>query len=191
VRQNVWLIMLLAALAIFGVSGALLLSLKDLGRDLEHEQEWVRALLQVGLITAVGIVTSGVLERFKDSLQQRHDDSKLRFDVLTELSRAYMEVKLVRRKVQAAGGAFTATETDLLNETQVLVELHMHNSVHLFKQKSGLEDKLKTMEDYLNKVANDANSKEQREFCSTEGFTVFAHAFHDTSALIKGEIAGR
>jgi hypothetical protein len=62
-----------------------------------------RDAFQVGLIAVLGIVTSGVLEFFKDSLQRRRDLSRLQFDVLTELSRAYMDVKLERRKIQATG----------------------------------------------------------------------------------------
>jgi len=188
-RQNVWLIFLLAAVVVFGVGGALVLSLNAPGGGIEYRQEWVRALLQAGLIAALGVVTSAVLERFKDALQQRRDDSKLRFDVLTDLSRHYMEVKLVRRKLQAAD-AFTATETDQLNQIQVLVELHMRNSVRLFRQASVLEAHLKTMEHYLNKVANEPSSEERREFLS-KGFKVFADAFENAAMLIRAEIAGR
>lgn len=185
-----WLILLLAAVAVLGVGGALALSLKVLGGRLQYEQEWVRALLDAGLIAVLGIVTSTVLERFKDTLQQRRDDSRLRFDVLTDLSRAYMDVKLVRRRVQGAG-SFTTTETDQLNETQVLVELHIHNSLGLFKPNSGLKAHLRTMEDYLNKVANQANSKERSEFGSKEGFKVFADAYDGAAALMRSEISGR
>jgi len=146
-------------------------------------------LLQVGLIGVLGIVTSGVLERFKNTLQQRRDDSKLRFDVLTELSRAYMDVKLVRRKIQASK-AFTAAEADLLNQNQVLFELHMHNSVHLFRQSPELAGRLKTMEHYLNRVANEPDSAERRDFDSF-GFKGFSRAYGDAAMLMRQDIAGR
>jgi hypothetical protein len=186
-RQYVWLILLLVAVAAFGVGGALALSLKG-GGGFKYEQEWVHALLQAGLIAVLGIVTSGVLERFKDTLQQRRDDSKLRFEVLRELGRAYMDVKLVRRKLQAANG-FTATETDLLNQIQVTVELHKQNSVRLFGHGSELEGHLKDMEHYLNEVANEADSPQRLGFCS-HGFKDFSNAYKSAATLIRNEIAG-
>ncbi len=186
-RQNVWLILLLAG--VLGVGGALALSLKAPGG---YEKEWVQALLQTGLIAVLGAVTSLVLARFNDALQQRRDDGKLRFDVLTDLTEGYMKVKLVRRKLQArklqAGNSFTATETDQLNEVQVRIETHKHNSVRLFRETSALEGHLKTMEHYLNEVANNPSSKEGRGFISKEGFRVFSQAFRDAADLIRAEI---
>jgi prepilin signal peptidase PulO-like enzyme (type II secretory pathway) len=187
-RKYIWLILLLTIVAAFGIGGALALSLKG-GDGFKYEQEWVHALLQAGLIAVLGIVTSGVLERFKDTLQQRRDDSKLRFDVLTELSRAYMDIKLVRRKMQTANG-FLATETDLLNQIQVVVELHKRNSVRLFRQGSELEGHLRDMERYLNKVANKADSPQRSGFCS-DGFKDFSNAYEMAAMLIRNGIAGR
>jgi hypothetical protein len=151
----------------------------------------VRALLQLGLIAVLGVVTSYVLERFKEANQQRRDVSRLRFDVLTELSRAYMDVKLLRRKVQVSHGAFTATDADLLNEIQVKFELHKRNSVSLFDKNSELKDRLDKIEKYLNHVANKDNSEERRGFSSKEGFKDFADTFEAAAALIRKEIAGR
>jgi hypothetical protein len=51
----------------------------------------VRSLLNGGLIAVLGVVTSGVLESFKDSLQQRRDISKLRWDVRNDLTKEYNE----------------------------------------------------------------------------------------------------
>jgi hypothetical protein len=66
-----------ATLTTFGIGGAVVLTVKG-GGGPQYEIEWVRALLQAGLTAVLGIVTSSVLERFKDTLQQRRDDSKLR-----------------------------------------------------------------------------------------------------------------
>lgn len=189
-RRSVLLIFTLVAIAVFGVGLALALSLNANAGRLQFREEWVRALLQVGLIAVLGVVTSYVLERFKDANQQRGDDSRLRFDVLTELSRAYMDVRLLRRKVQASQGGFTASDTDLLNEIQVKVELHKRNSVNLFNKSSELKDRLEKMERYLNHVANQDNSEERRGF-SSEGFRAFADAFEAAAVLIRKEIAGR
>jgi hypothetical protein len=188
-RRHIWLILLLTAVALLGVGGALVLSLKAPSAAHHYQQEWVKALLQAGLIAVLGIVTSGVLERFKDTLQQRRDESKLRLDVLTELSRAYMDVKLVRRKIQATN-AFTASETDILNQKQIIFEMHMYNSVRLFRQSSELAGYLKTMEHYLNTVANEPKSSERRNFDSG-GFKAFSQAYGDAATLMRVEIAGR
>jgi hypothetical protein len=188
-RQYRWLISLLAAVAILGVGAALALSFDVQHRTLRHEQEWVRALLQVGLIAVFGVATAGILERLKDTLQQRRDDSKLRFDVLEELSRMYMDVKLIRRKVQA-NNELTPTQIDRLNEIQVLVELHMRDSIRLFRKSSDLQAHLETMEHYLNELANKSNSEERRGF-SSKGFKVFSVAYERSAALVRDEISGR
>jgi hypothetical protein len=142
----------------------------------------------VGLIAVLGIVTSGVLELFKDSLQQRRDLSRLRFDVLTELSRAYMDVKLERRKIQATG-AFTPTEINRLNELQVIFESHKRNSCYMFKNSAQLERHLEAMEKYLNAVAN--KDKHERSGFSSNGFRSFADAYEAAAGQIQHEIASQ
>jgi hypothetical protein len=189
--SSVSLIFTLSVIAVLGVGLALALSLNAIGGNLQYREEWVRAFLQVGLIAVLGVVTSYVLELFKDANQQRRDDSRLRFDVLAELSRAYMDVKLIRRKIQASHSSLTATDADLLNEIQVKFELHKRNSVSLFGKNSELERRLDRMEKYLNRVANKHDSEERRGFSSKEGFEDFADTFEAAAALIRKEIAGR
>ena len=191
VKRYVWLILLLGAVAVFGVGLAFALSLAGPEPGLQYRVEWVRALLQVGLVAVFGVVTSLVLERFKDALQQRRDESRLRFQVLKELSRTYMNVKLLRRKVQKSGGAFNVTDARRLNKIQVNFELHKQNSVMLFHEKSELKLLLFKMEDYLNDVANDADSDARKRFSSTEGFRYFADTFKAAATLIRKEIGGR
>jgi hypothetical protein len=183
-----WLILLLAIVTLSGIGGALALSVTVLGGFL-YEEAWVQALLQMGLIGVLGGVGTGVLERFKEALQRRRDVSYLRLDVLKALRRAYMDAKLVRRKMQASGQLADA-QVDRLNEIQVLVELHMRDNAHLFRQTSELQGHLKTMEHYLHKVANEPGSAERRGFAG-EGFEVFADAYESASDLIRPEIAGR
>ena len=185
-RDRGWLA-LVGAIAVGGIGGAVVLSTTGGKWDFQHEQEWVRALLQVGLIAVLGIVTSAVLERFKDALQQRRDKSKLRFDVLTEVSRTYMDVKLVRRKLQQSN-KFTSTDVDALNQLQVVLELHENNSGRLFAHKTQLEKYLSSMEKYLNKVANEPTSQQHREFTG-DGFKAeFSVPFSQARDLILLEI---
>lgn len=173
-------------IAIGGAGGALALSVGGLG--LKYEQEWVRTLLQVGLVGVLGLVISMVLERFKDTLQRRRDVSRLRFNALAELSRTYLDVKLVRRTLQASN-TFTETETGELNKLQAEIELHKRVSVSLFRQRVDLQNSLETMEEYLNHVANDPSSQEHTHFLSKEGFRVFADAYGGVIARIRDEIA--
>ncbi len=109
-------------MAIIGLGGALLLSLKAKSGGLQYEWEWVKALLDATLIAVLGVVTSTVIERFKDDLQRRRDESKLRFDVLTSLNRTYMKVKLIRRKFQETKTLMLA-DFDRFNEWQTEIGL--------------------------------------------------------------------
>lgn len=186
----VLLIVVLAGIAVLGLSGALLLSLKLVGNNLEYQVEWVRALLEVGLIGVTGTAASAVLERFKDGLQQRRDDSKLRFDMLTGLDDDYNEVKLVRRRLQK-GGTFGDDEWEKVNLVQLRIEKYKKNCVSLFDDSDVLEKHLYDVESYLNKLANKATPERMQEFVSTEGFRVFADHYHNAARLIRSEIAGR
>jgi hypothetical protein len=187
-RQCHWLFLLLAALVVCGVGVALALSLNPDG-VLEYKQEWIRAVLQASLVAVLGIVTSLVLERFKDTLQQRRDISKMRFDVRDELSRAYTDVKLIRRKLQQTGGSASAFANEL-NEIQVLVERHKRDNIRLFRQEKKLEEHLEKMEKYLNTVANKPKSNEHNSFTSS-GFKEFAVQYERAASLISNEIGGQ
>jgi hypothetical protein len=169
-------------IAVAGVGGAVAIS----STDVPHEQEWVRALLQVGLIGVFGLVISVVLERFKDTLQQRRDTSKLRFDVLKDLSQTYMDVKFVRRKLQASK-TFGSSELDELNQLQLQIELHKRVSIHSFRQSGPLETHLDAMEKYLNAAANNSGSPERSGFLS-HGFRDFADEYKEAIAIIQSEI---
>jgi hypothetical protein len=129
---------------------------------------------------------SVVLEHFKDTLQQRRDTSKLRFEVLKDLSQTYMDVKFVRRKLQASK-TFGSTEIDELNQLQLQIELHKRVSIHSFRQFGPLETHLDTMEKYLNAAANNSGSSERTGFLS-HGFRDFANAYKEATALIQSEI---
>ncbi|MGX1050862.1 hypothetical protein AB7M74_001797 [Bradyrhizobium japonicum] len=188
-RKHFWLLLLLVLIAAGGLGGALAFSLGAPPVVLRHEVEWVRALLQAGLVGVLGIVTSLVIERFKESIQQQRDASKLRHEILTELSRWYMDVKLVRRKVQASR-TFTTTDIDDLNRLQVEVELHSRNSAGRFQKSKELKLQLRKMEKYLNKVANSPASPEHSEF-SSSGFYSFADDYEEAATLIQAEIGGR
>lgn len=184
-KHVIWAAILPVAVAIVGIGGAFVLSFGHW--TFEYEDAWVRALLQVGLVGVFGLVISVALEHFKDGLQQRRDASRLRFDTLTDLSRTYMDVKLVRRRLQATK-QFTASEIDELNQLQVQIELHKRVSVHSFKQHAVLRQHLKTMERYLNHVANDPNSPERSGFLSN-GFRDFANAYNHAIEIVQNEIA--
>lgn len=186
-RKHFWLLFLLVLIAAGGVGGALAITMRPSPVAFRNEAEWVSALLQAGLVGVLGIVTSVVIEILKDSIQQQRDYSKLRQDILTELSRTYMDVKLVRRKVQASR-TFTNTDIDDLNQLQIDVELQMHNRAGFFRGSSELKKHLKSMEHYLNKVANEHSSSEHRGFCSREGFRSFANAYENAATLIRAEI---
>ncbi|WP_166300735.1 hypothetical protein [Bradyrhizobium sp. 2S1] len=188
-RKHFSLLLLLVLIAVGGLGGALAFSLCAAPVVLKHEAEWVRALLQVGLVGVLGIVTSVVIERFKESIQQQRDSSKLRHDIMTELSRSYMDVKLVRRRIQASR-TFTNTDIDDLNRLQASVELHKRNSAGIFRRSSELKPHLRTMENYLNKVANKPASPEHSGF-SSSGFDTFADAYEEAATLIREEIGGR
>lgn len=178
----------LITVAAVGVGAALFLSLQP--RDLlMYEQEWVKALLQAGLIAVLGVVTSGVLESFKDGLQRRRDQSKLRFEVLADIGRIYMDVKLARRRAQTAG-SIDPLDLPELNERQVRLELHKHNSTTLFEFSTELKAALETMEKYLNRVANKPDSEERKQFIDREGFKVFSTAFHKVTSIMQQDIAG-
>jgi len=178
----------LIAVAAVGVGAALYLS-RQSAESLKYEQEWVKALLQAGLIAVLGVVTSGVLESFKDGLQRKRDQSKLRCDVLTDVGRIYMDVKLVRRRAQAAG-ALNPAYLPELNEQQVCLELHKYHNVALFEKRAGLGAALGKMARYLNKVANKPESDERLHFIDPEGFSKFSTAFHKVTAIMQQDIAG-
>lgn len=179
------LVLLVIAIAIVSLGGALALS--GAFQSLQYRQEWVRALLQVGAIAVLGIVTSAVLEQFKDDLQRRRDNSKLRLEALKELTRAYMDVKLVRRKGQASK-AFSEEQTDALNRSQVTLETLKHTSCRLFRRRSKeLEGHLSVMEKYLNHATNNPESPERSGFLA-KGFKPFSVAFHCTKDLMLREI---
>jgi hypothetical protein len=130
-----WGTLALIAVATVGVGAASFLSLQPY-ELLKYQQEWVKALLQACLIAVLGVVTSGVLETFKDGLQRKRDQSKIRFDVLADVGRIYMDVKLVWRRAQAVK---TSDPVDLpeLNARQVRLELHRHNSTALLENQTG------------------------------------------------------
>lgn len=178
----------LTLVAAVGVGVALFLSLHP-ADFLKYQQEWVKALLQAGLIAVLGVVTSSVLESFKDGLQQKRDQSKIRFDVLADIGRIYMEVKLARRRAQAAK-AIDSVDLPELNARQVRLELHKHNSVALFADHASLEAALERMERYLNRVANKPDSDEHRGFIDRDGFREFSVAFHEATAIMQQDIAG-
>ena len=181
------LILVLVALAVSALGGALSLTLRH-QTGLKYEKEWVTALLQAGLVALSGLAASLVLEQFKNRFQQRRDDSKLRFDLLNQISRSYMDVKLLRRRVQRSG-TFTETDEDELNQLQVVFELHKHNSPTLFRQGRAIEACLGHMESYLNDVANKPHSEQRRHFTG-QGFKSFSPQFKEAAALIREEIAG-
>ena len=183
-----WRSVALIAVAAVGVGTALVLSMQpsDL---LRYQQEWVKALLQAGLIAVLGVVTSGVLESFKDGLQRKRDQSKIRFDVLADVGRIYMDVKLARRRMQAVKAIDPADLTEL-NALQVRLELHKHNSPALFADDAGLEAALEKMERYLNRAANKPESDERLNFLEREGFKELSSAFHEATAIMQQDIAG-
>ena len=181
------LVIVLSLVAVVGIGFALALSVCE-GDQLQHEVEWVKALLQAGLIAVLGAVTSGVLEAIKDAIQQRRDESRLRFDALTELERIYMDVKLVRRAAQASGN-LDANQTQELNERQVTLELLKSNS-NQFPQSADLDAQLSIMEKYLNRVATKPGSKEREGFL-VAGFSQFAEAYKQASSLMRAEISTR
>jgi hypothetical protein len=187
--HRLWLLLCLAIVTAGGIGGALMLSLKEDGA-LHHEEQWVQALLEAGLIATLGVVLSWVLERYKAGEQQRRDESKVRLGVLSELSRAYMDVKLVRRKLQA-GEPFSDALRDRLNQDQVAIELHARTSTHLFRQSAALKHLLTLMEKYLNKVANKPESPERGAFRDAAGFRGFSTPYRQAVALILQEITGR
>ena len=184
-----WQILVLCLVAIFGVGTALALSLRT-PPILQYEKEWVTALLQAGLIAVLGVVSSSVLESFKDGLQRRRDESKLLFDALEDLGRIYMDVKLIRRKAQASK-SLDQSDIPELNQRQVRIELHRDNS-NLFSRSDELSHALSKMEKYLNRVANKPDSPERADFLLTiEGFKPFSEAYHLSSALMRCDIGAR
>ncbi|MBM9515316.1 hypothetical protein, partial [Desulfogranum marinum] len=180
--------LVLAGVAAVAVGSALYLSLQPADL-LKYQQEWVKALLQAGLITVLGVVTSSVLESFKEGLQQKRNQSRIRFDILNDIGRIYMDVKLARRRAQAVK-RIESKDLQELNERQVQLELHKFNSVKLFKNHQGLEDALGTMEKYLNKVANKPETDEHQRFVDREGFRKFSVAFHEAKAIMQHYIVG-
>lgn len=188
------LVITLVATAIVALVIALYLS-HNTEELIEHEDVWVKALLQIGLISMVGAAISMALERFKERLQQRRDLSTLRFKILDELSRAYMEVKLIRRAVQKSPPN-TEDPHNLsddivaeLNQLQAVFELHKRNSIYQFPDSNELKAHLKMMERYLNLVANEPESDERIGFRSNE-FNEFAEAYKKTEGLIHRAISG-
>ena len=182
-----WGTLLLTFVAIVAVGAALILSLHPT-EVLKHENEWVKALLQAGLIAVLGVVTSAVLETFKDSLQRPRDQSKIRFDVLGDIARIYMDLKLVRLRFHVAT-SIASDDISELNDSQVRLELHKYNSVSIFKGDAALKEALDKMEKYLNRVANKSESDERLRFCDRDGFKVFASAFHEAIIIMQQDIA--
>jgi hypothetical protein len=178
-------VLVLALVALIGISGALGLSLRT--GSLKYEQEWVRALLQAGLIAVLGIVTSAVLESFKDALQVRRDKGKLKLDVFNEINRAYLDVKLVRRRFQASR-SLSADDITYLNERQLLLEQHKNNSCVLFSDPAVLQEHLRAMERYLNRAANKPDSRERAEFAG-RGFDEFSEHYHALADLLRVDVA--
>jgi hypothetical protein len=189
-RRLVLLVVALAAIAAIGLGGALTLSLRLVGNNLEYQVEWVHALLEVGLIGVSGAAASAVLEHLKDGLQQRRDDSRLRFDMLTGLDDDYNAVKLVRRKLQK-GAVFGDDDWVLLNQVQLRVEKYRKNCISLFEDSDELEKYLHDVESYLNKLVNNTTPERMNDFVSKEGFGTFAVDYHSAAGLIRREIAGR
>ncbi|HEY0725824.1 MAG TPA: hypothetical protein VGD41_17880 [Pyrinomonadaceae bacterium] len=177
-------ISVLAIVALVGISGALALSLRP--GPLQFQQEWVRALLQMGLIAVFGIVTSAVLESFKDALQFRRDRGKLKLDTFNEINRAYLDVKLVRRRLQASGSLSTDDVTHL-NERQLLLEQHKNNSCVLFSKPDEVQQHLRAMERYLNRAANKPQSPERANFAS-RGFDEFSDHYHALADLLRVDV---
>jgi hypothetical protein len=178
-------ILFLVLVALIGISGALGLSLRT--GSLRYEQEWVRALLEAGLIAVFGIVTSAVLESFKDALQVRRDQGKLKLDVFNEINRAYLDVKLLRRRFQASG-SLSDDDITYLNERQLLLEQHKNNSCVLFSDPLVLQQHLREMERYLNKAANKPDSTERLEFVG-RGFDIFSDHYHALAGLLRVDVA--
>lgn len=177
-------IFVLVFVALVGVSGALALSLRT--GSLQHDQEWVHALLQMGLIAVFGIVTSAVLESFKDALQVRRDRGKLRLDTFNEINRAYLDVKLVRRRLQASGSLSTEDVT-CLNQRQLLLEQHKNNSCGLFSKPEAVQKHLRAMERYLNRAANKPQSSERANF-AIGGFDEFSGHYHALTDLLRVDV---
>lgn len=178
-------ILVLALVALIGISGALALSLRT--GSLQYEEEWVRALLQAGLIAVLGIVTSAVLESFKDALQLRRDKGRLKLDVFNEINRAYLDVKLVRRRFQSSG-LLSADDITYLNERQLLLEQHKNNSCVLFSAPTVMQKHLRAMERYLNRAANKPESTERAEFVG-RGFESFSESYHALADLLREDVA--
>jgi hypothetical protein len=183
-RRYYYLAIILAGVAVLGIGAALVLSLQH-GEHLEYKGEWIRALLQVGLIAVLGAVTSGVLEVVKDAILQRRDESQLRFEALNELGSLYMDVKLIRREAQAAQ-SLSPKQINELNEQQVLLELLEANS-SLFPEVPCLKEHLNSMEKYLNRVANKPDSPERKDFLE-DGFHSFSAAFKMSASLMRSAI---
>lgn len=193
-RSYTRLILVLVAVFATCVGLALLLSRGHLG-DLAYQQQWVEALLQAGIISVLGVVTTLVVEGFKDISQRRRDLSQLRFDILKEVSRAYFKVKLIRRKFQRSG----TLDADKLNELQIVFESHSKNSVGLFEHDARLQTSLTKMEKYLEKVANHPTSLERLGFAEAKPFRAgiadeyraAVAAMHDVIGGEKGERSPR
>lgn len=176
----------LVVVAVVSVGVALFLSLRPTDL-LKYQDEWVKALLHSGLIAVLGVVTTGVLEVFKEGLQRRRDQSKIRFDVLADVGRIYMDVKLIRRKAQKTE-SIEENDFQELNERQVQLELHKHNSGNLFNNRKGFEESIEKMEKYLNRVANKPRSDEHQRFTEREGFKEFSNAFHEANSIMQHDI---
>ena len=176
-------VLALTVIALATLSVALYLSLQPVP-SLEYQVEWVKSLLQAGVIAVLGVVTSVVLESFKIGLQRVRDQSKIRFDVRADIARVYMDVKLIRRRAQSAK-SIAPDDVVKLNVRQVKLELHKYNSTPLFHSKEELEAALSQMEKYLNRVANKPQSEEHRRFAESEGFRTFSLAFRRAMAVMQ------
>jgi hypothetical protein len=185
-KANQYRALVLVVVAVSAVGGAMYLSLHPV-ETLRNEGEWVKALIQVGLIAVLGVVTTGVLESYKDGLQRAREQSKIRFAILADVGRIYMDVKLVRRQAQGIG-SIQQNDSSTLNKRQVRLELHKHNSASFFRGGAALGGILERMEKYLNRVANEPASNERQGFLS-DGFKAFSRDFRDALAIMQRDIA--
>ena len=186
-RPYARLILVLVTVFAACVGLALLLSLGILG-GISHQQQWVEALLQAGLIAVLGVVTTFVVEGFKDITQRRRDLSQLRFDVLKEVSRAYFRVKLLRRQFKNTG----TLDLDKLNKLQIVFESHSKHSVELFEHNTQLQTSLTNMEKYLEKVADKKNEVERLRFKDKEPFRAgLARDYRNAVAAMRHVIGVR
>jgi hypothetical protein len=190
-RHVIWLLFVLLLIAIAGIGAAAKLS--ALGPELiKYEKEWVTALLQAGLIAVLGAVTTAVLEVFKSGMQRSKDRGKLQVNAYRALRRHYDAVKLMRRRFQSSHNLTTEDVTSL-NTIQLDLE-GLRDDSDLFARSSAVFSALKTMEIYLNHLANDQGSEERKHFDESKSppetsFKVFSRAFAAAAKEMRFEMA--